>query len=224
VGRSPEAMSWRILARSSLWFMHDKQQEGGHGAPRNTDARLDRATVSPGLGLAGLSTLQPDSSFGAHQRGDVCSWAPLLNGQILGSRESAWAPKLIAPTYLAVPMIGMSRTRSPSSGTGISSCPRRVIRRSEPRGRGASRLGVGSRSDTGGSNLTSAPRPGTWLGLGALAVLVDPDRRHRARSSQGAWALAPGAQLRYCGAAMRTDVESLAAFFVEHRRCGRLDT
>src|SRR5262249_34961506 len=41
VGRSPEAMSWRILARSSSWFMHDKQQEGGHGGRRNTDtARL----------------------------------------------------------------------------------------------------------------------------------------------------------------------------------------
>jgi len=30
--------------------------------------------------------------------------------------------------------------------------------------------------------------------------------------------------MRYCGAAMPTDVESLTAFFDEHRRCGRLET
>jgi len=59
-GRSPEAISWRILARSSPWFTREEQQEGGHGAPRNIDAGLDRATVRPGLELAGLSTLQHD--------------------------------------------------------------------------------------------------------------------------------------------------------------------
>jgi hypothetical protein len=53
-------MSWRILARSASGSIRAEQQEQGHGAPRNTDARLDRATVSPGLELAGLSTLQPD--------------------------------------------------------------------------------------------------------------------------------------------------------------------
>src|SRR5262249_44347037 len=59
-GRSPEGISSRIRARSSPWFIREEQQEGGHGPPRNTDARLDRATVRPGLELAGLSTLQHD--------------------------------------------------------------------------------------------------------------------------------------------------------------------
>src|SRR5262249_1379551 len=62
VGRSPETMSWRILARSSSWFMHDKQQEGGHGARRNTDTRLDRATVNPRPELAGFLTLSDSGS------------------------------------------------------------------------------------------------------------------------------------------------------------------
>src|SRR5215831_3386797 len=31
-------------------------------------------------------------------------------------------------------------------------------------------------------NLAAAPRPGTWSGLRALAVLVEPDRGHGARS------------------------------------------
>jgi hypothetical protein len=31
-------------------------------------------------------------------------------------------------------------------------------------------------------NLTAAPRPGIWSGLRALAVLIEPDRRHGARS------------------------------------------
>src|SRR5215467_1470228 len=59
-GRSPEAISSRIRARISPWFIREEQQEGGHGRPRNTDARLDRATVRPGPELAGLSTLQHD--------------------------------------------------------------------------------------------------------------------------------------------------------------------
>jgi hypothetical protein len=59
----------------------------------------------------------------ARQRGDLRSCAPLLGAQVLGSREFDSAPKLIAHTHLAVPMIGMSLTHSPSSGTGISSCP-----------------------------------------------------------------------------------------------------
>ncbi len=55
-------MSRRILTRSSLWFMHAKQQEGGHGARRNTDTRLDRATVNRRPELAGFSTLSASGS------------------------------------------------------------------------------------------------------------------------------------------------------------------
>src|SRR5262245_5938011 len=77
-GRSPEAISWRSLARSSPWFIREEQQEGGHGAPRNPNAWLDRDTISPGRESAGLPTLQVRSSltrsFGglrpARQRGD----------------------------------------------------------------------------------------------------------------------------------------------------------
>jgi len=33
---------------------------------------------------------------------------------------------------------------------------------------------------TSNRNLTAAPWPGTWVGLRALAILVDPDRWHGA--------------------------------------------
>ena len=42
---------------------------------------------------------------------------------------------------------------------------------------------------TSDRNLTAAPWPRTWSGLRALAVLVDPDRRHGRDHSRRTWAL-----------------------------------
>jgi hypothetical protein len=129
-GRSPKAINWRILARSSPWFIREEQQEGGHGPPRNTDARLDRATVRPGPELAGLSTLQHDRL--------VCGTLPSAANPTLrasaipipGARWPTCAPKLI-DTYLAVPITGTIGTHSPSSGTRINSwpCPHQFTKR-----------------------------------------------------------------------------------------------
>ena len=59
-GRSPRSDKL-ANPRAQLTVVHTReQQEGGHGALRNTEAGLDRATIRPCLELAGLSTLQHD--------------------------------------------------------------------------------------------------------------------------------------------------------------------
>jgi len=96
-GRSPKAIGWRILARSSPWFIREEQQEGGHGPPRNTDARLDRATVRPNLELAGLSTLQHDRLV-CGTLPSAATWsscAPRLAVPIPGASWPTCAPKLM---------------------------------------------------------------------------------------------------------------------------------
>lgn len=79
------------------------------------------------------------------------------------------------------PITGTSRTHSPSSGTGIRllpmTAPAREEGNAEERPTDLTERLVAISADW---NLTSAPWPGTWSGLRALAVLVEPDWRHGA--------------------------------------------
>src|SRR5438477_78578 len=71
-GNSPEAMSRRILARSSLWFIRAGQQERSHGTTNETDQRVGgrpdrvgcRFVVNPDSGEA----LSEDGRFLAGSR------------------------------------------------------------------------------------------------------------------------------------------------------------
>lgn len=126
-GSSPGAMSWRILARSSTWFIRDKQQKRSHGAISNIDAMLERGAVSPSLELAGLSTLRRDQLMWrappSAGRGELrtrlssCSddWNELRPLPVIppkGSGKGAWSSRY-------------DRCPSPRSGSkGIGNGPR----------------------------------------------------------------------------------------------------
>src|SRR5262245_29055273 len=100
VGRSPEAIRRRILARSS-WC-----------STLCRTARRSPQNVSQYSSLVAQDHKQARPRIGRILDTSDC--------KLCWTRRSLTSCSHI---YLAVPMIGTSRTHSPSSGTGISSCP-----------------------------------------------------------------------------------------------------